>query len=331
MSMRDEIVGLPDQLRWAAALNLTSIEAVPGVVLCGMGGSAMAADVAAMMVAHQGRPATVHRGYGLPRWVDPQHLVVAVSFSGDTEETLSVVEDASARSVPTAVVSSGGMLGRLAVEHGWPHVEVPAGLQPRAALGYLAGGTMRLLESAAWLTGSRASLEEAAEIVEDIVRDGTGSGAREADKIAAAIEGRVAIIYGATGITGVAARRWKTQLNENAKWPAFWSELPELDHNEIVGWAGELTRDVTALVWLRDEAEGKRLALRAELTRDLIESETSFAGEVWSRGSGALARLLSLVSIGDLASIALAERRGVDPVPVERIEDLKHRLRGDRI
>jgi glucose/mannose-6-phosphate isomerase len=186
------------------------------------------------------------------------------------------------------------------------------------------------LESAAWLTGSQASLEEAAEIVEDIVGNGAGSAASEADKIAAAIEGRVAIIYGGTGITALAARRWKTQVNENAKWPAFWSELPELDHNEIVGWAGELTRDLTALVWLRDDAEGERLALRAELSRDLIESETSFAGEVWSRGSGALARLFSLMSIGDLASLALAERRGVDPVAVERIEELKQRLRGDR-
>lgn len=330
MSMRDEIVGLPDQLRWAAALHLTSVEAALGVVLCGMGGSAMAADVAAMMIAHQGRTATVHRGYGLPGWVDPRHLVVAVSYSGDTEETLSAVEDASSRGVPIAVVSSGGMLGELAAENGWPHVAVPAGLQPRAALGYLAGATMRLLESATWLTGSQASLEEAAEIVEDIVGNGAGSGASEADKIAAAIEGRVAIIYGAIGITALAARRWKTQVNENAKWPAFWSELPELDHNEIVGWAGEMTRDLTALVWLRDDAEGERLALRAELTRDLIESETSFAGEVWSRGSGALARLFSLVSIGDLASLALAERRGVDPVAVERIEELKQRLRGDR-
>ena len=161
---------------------------------------------------------------------------------------------------------------------------VPAGLQPRAALGYLAGATMRLLESAAWLTGSQASLEEAAEIVEDIVGNGAGSGASEADKIAAAIEGRVAIIYGATGITALAARRWKTQVNENAKWPAFWSELPELDHNEIVGWAGELTRDLTALVWLRDDAEGERLAAagrahpRPDRERDLLRRRSVVPG-----------------------------------------------------
>lgn len=330
--MKDQIVGLPDQLRWAPALNPGSVEAVPGVILCGMGGSAMAAEVAAMMVVEQGKPATVHRGYGLPGWVDSQYLVVAVSYSGDTEETRSAVEEASGRGVPIAVVSSGGLLGRLAAENDWPHVKVPGGLQPRAALGYLSAGTMRLLENAAYLTGPQASLEEAAEIVEDIIGDGTGVGAREAEKIAAAVDGRVAIIYGATGMTALAARRWKTQFNENAKWPAFWSELPELDHNEIVGWAGlsEVTRDLTALVWLRDDAEGERLALRAEFTRGLIESDTSFAGEVWSRGSGALARLFSLVSIGDLASLALAERRGIDPVAVERIEELKQRLRGDR-
>jgi glucose/mannose-6-phosphate isomerase len=138
----------------------------------------------------------------------------------------------------------------------------------------------------------------------------------------------VAVVVGGHGIGEVAANRWKTQINENGKAPAFWSVLPELDHNEIVGWTAwpDLSRDRIGVVWLRDPREHPRVALRSRITEELIRETTGITGEVMAVGEGALARLFGLIVIGDLVSVAIAERAGADPMPVNVIEDLKARL-----
>ncbi len=321
MTMRDQILGLPGQLRWAAGQAQPSVSA-PAALLTGMGGSAMACDVASLTAVHH--PVPVHRGYGLPPWAK-DGLVVAVSYSGNTEETLSSVEAAMVRGLTVAVVASGGRLVDLAADNGWPHVAVPAGLQPRAALGYLAGGALRVIEGAGLIPSQVEELEEAATVVESLLTGGEAW--KQAEAIADRLDGKVAVIYGGSGPSAVAARRWKTQINENAKRPAFWSELPELDHNEIMGWSqsGEKVRPY-AVVLLRDPADHPRVRLRMELTRELIAPRITVAGEVRAFGNGLLARLFSLIVVGDALSLTLAERAGIDPVPVATIEELKLRL-----
>jgi glucose/mannose-6-phosphate isomerase len=272
------------------------------------------------------RRVTVHKDYGLPGWaVAARPAVVAVSHSGNTEETISGVEAAAAAALSVAITATGGALLALAHESGLPLLVVPPGPQPRAAAGYLAGATLRLLESAGVVTATVPALEEAATVVASLLE---GPAEELAQDLADTLAGRIVIVYGAGPITAAAAGRWKTQINENGKAPAWWSLFPELDHNEIVGWGANAAahRDVMAVVFLEDPDDPHRIRVRADLTARLMEG-IRIAGRVGTRGAGPLARLFSLVVVGDLLSVLLAERSGVDPVPVEVIEKLKKLLK----
>lgn len=325
------VAGLGGQYRWAAAQQAPQVPAAPAVLVVGMGGSGISGDFAAVVAASHGVQLTVHKGYGLPDWAPgARPLVVAVSYSGNTEETLEAVQRATAAGLPMAVVSSGGMLGARARDEGWPLIEVPGGLQPRAAAGYLIGAVLRVLEGAALVPGQPPDLEEAAATVDELLGEsGQGPGHALARDLAEGLAGRVVVAYGSTGGPAVAAQRWKTQINENAKSPAFWSQLPELDHNEIEGWAAlaELTRTRFGIVLLRDRDEHPQIRRRFEVSADLIKRGVAVAGEVWSQGDSLLARMASLALVGDLTSVYLAEQAGIDAVPVETIEQLKQRLK----
>jgi glucose/mannose-6-phosphate isomerase len=329
MTMRAAVLDLPDQLRWAADLTPPVVPQRPSVLLCGMGGSAMAGDVAAGIAAAAGVPAIVHRSYGLPAWAASlRPLVVLVSYSGNTEEVLEAATEAAAADLPIALAASGGEMAERAGEAGWPMIAVPGGLQPRAALGFQSGAVLRLLEGGGLVPPQAASLRDAADVAAGLMGNGDGVAATLASDIAAVLDGRITVVYGSHGPAALAARRWKTQINENAKMPAYWGVLPELDHNEIEGWStlAGVTRRRTGVVFLRESGEHPRVARRADLTAELIADETVVAGTVRAQGDDALGRLFSLVAVGDLVSVAMAERAGVDPTPVERIQELKRRL-----
>jgi glucose/mannose-6-phosphate isomerase len=328
--MRDLVATLPDQLRWAAGLELPDVAPAPEAIVAGMGGSGIAGSIAAVAAGSTGARVTVHKSYGLPGWVVPpvRPLVIAVSHSGNTEETLDALGVAADDGLPALVVATGGRAIDLAGERAWPAIIVPPGPQPRAAVGYLTGAVMRALEAAGLVPPQSAALREAAEVVERLLGRGGGPAAALADDLADALAGRAAIVYGGAGVAAVAASRWKTQINENAKAPAWWSVLPELDHNEVVGWSAlpDLGRKLVGVVFLHDPGAHPRITLRARITRDLMEDTVSIAGEVHAQGASVLARVFSLIAVGDLVSVALAERAGVDPMPVTVIEELKRRL-----
>jgi glucose/mannose-6-phosphate isomerase len=322
--MRDLIAELPAQLRWAAAVEVPPLPSAAEGLVLGMGGSGFAGDVAAAFAEGQGRRVAVHKGYGLPGWAGlARPAVVAVSHSGNTEETLSGVTAAQSVGLPLVVTATGGHLQAMAADGGIPFVPIPPGPQPRAAAGYLAGAALRLLEGFGVLSGTRPALEEAAAVVESLLQ---GPAHEVAAEVSAALAGRVAVVYGAGPISAAAAGRWKTQINENGKSPAWSSVFPELDHNEIVGWgAHPALADHIGVVFLEDPDEHPRVRLRADLTAELMTG-VRIAGRVGSRGAGPLARLFSLVVVGDLVSVSLAEQAGVDPVPVAVITELKKRL-----
>jgi len=317
--------GLGDQYRWAADLVPPPVPRAETVLVCGMGGSGISGDMAAAAIPSA--LVAVNKGYTLPGWVAGlRPLVIAVSYSGNTEETRSVVEDALALELPVAVVAGGGALGDLADQRRLPIIRVPTGLQPRAALGYLTGGVLRLLESAGVAGEQVEALQEASSVVGELWGEGrSGPAGRLALDLADGLAGRISLIYGSTGLTAPVAQRWKTQINENGKRPAFWSVLPELDHNEIVGWSAleSLTRRSVGVVLLRDRDEHPQVGRRFALTTNLIAEKVPVVGEVWSQGDSRVARIASLALIGDLASVHLAEQEGIDPVPVEVIEHLK--------
>jgi glucose/mannose-6-phosphate isomerase len=327
--MLEMIRSLGDQLRWAVDLEAPEVGQAREFVVAGMGGSGIAGNYLAAVTVASALRAVGHKDYGpLPGWVDRvRPLVIGVSYSGNTEETLSVVDDASERGLQIVAVTTGGQLARMAKAHSWPLIEIPAGVQPRAALGYLFGAVLQVVDKAAATGGFAAHLEEAAKLADDIVSEGSDHW-DQASEVASGLEGRSAIVYGGGPISGTAAQRWKTQINENAKMPAWWSVLPELDHNEIVGWETlpELTGQSLGIVSLADRADAPRVSDRLGLTEDLTEYAVPWVGHVESLGESAVARIISLTAFGDVVSWMLAEEAGVDPVAVGTIEKLKKML-----
>lgn len=331
--MLEQIRSLGDQLRWAAEVEPPHIGTFPEVLFSGMGGSGIAGDYAGAVALPSGTRVVVHKGYGpLPSWaIRVRPLVIAASYSGDTEETIDMVTAASESGLPIATVTTGGKLAELTSQHRWGTITVPAGLQPRAAAGYMIGSSVRLLEGAHSIDDHRLAFIEAADLADRLSAEGS-EGWAEAESIADQLHGRIPIVYGGGGpVSTVVAQRWKTQINENAKVPCWYSSFPELDHNEIVGWEAmqEMTADSLAVVVLTDETDHDRVRRRIEHTRDLTGSAVPWVGEVAARGTSRLARLISLTVVGDLVSWMLATRLGVDPTPVTTIENLKQLLAED--
>jgi glucose/mannose-6-phosphate isomerase len=305
-------------------------EAVRDVAICGMGGSAIAGDLVTGAYAERlRRPVTVVRDYGLPGWVGEDTLVLLSSYSGNTEETLTCAMDAIDRGALCVAVSSGGKLRDFYGAQGVPVVPAPTGLQPRAALLHLLAPLVVTLGRLGVIPDPAADLDAAREAAAAAVAAYGPQAPQEenpAKQLALALHGTVPLIYGAEA-TAAVAYRWKCQLNENAKVPAYWAALPELDHNEIVGFEGmgQLGRQV-AIVMLREPRQHRQVARRFEFTRDLIESSVRSVHGVVAEGEGALARVLDLVLLGDFVSLYLACLLGVDPGPVDMIERLKDRL-----
>jgi glucose/mannose-6-phosphate isomerase len=253
-------------------------------------------------------------------------LLVAISYSGNTEETLSSAGEAEA-DLAVVTLTTGGELARLSSERGWPGIAVPSGVQPRAAVGYMLGAVVRVVAAVGLLPDQASALGEAADLADRELAEGSESW-DAASRVAEQLEGRIPIVYGGGPITGAVAQRWKTQINENAKTPSWHSVLPELDHNELVGWEAmpDVTRQHLGIVALTDASDHPRVRARLAHSRDLTQFAVPWVGEVASQGDSPLARLVSLIVMGDLVSYMMAGRAGVDPVPVQTIEKLKKLL-----
>ncbi len=308
---------------------LPSADGATAVAFCGMGSSAVAGDVLAALAAPRLRlPVVVVRSSELPEWVGPHVLVVASSYSGTTGETLSMFEEAVARGCRVLAITSGGELARRAEELDLSRVIVPGGAMPRAALGSMTLGALGALEAMGVVPPLADDVDEAiAEMRGVLEREGPAVplAANPGKTLAVSIGERVPVVWGADGLAAVAASRWKTQFNENAKVPSFASELPELDHNEVVGWTAGRGEGF-AVVALRHDGEPPDVAARFEPSIEIARSAGASTHEVWAHGRSALARLLSLVLVGDLVSTYLGIARGVDPSPIDAIARLKRTL-----
>lgn len=330
---------LPEQVRegWrlgAAQRHLPPGEGIRGVAVLGMGGSGISGDVCRAVVGPRS-PVVIEavKGYELPGWAGPDALVLAVSYSGNTEETLAAFEQACERGARVVAVAGGGRLAELARRRGVPLVEVPGGLMPRAALGYLAMPILAVCERLG-LWGSGAAVAEAAELLDQRVEEcgrKSAIGVNPAKQLALRLLGRVPVVYGSEGLAGVAAYRWKCQFNENAKVPAFWNAVPELDHNEVMGWPpGSPLGPGFAAVVLRHAGEHARVATRIDATAEMVEPGVGFVEQAWARGASPLARLLDLACLGDFTSTYLGLARGIDPAPIRAIERLKEAIERPR-
>jgi glucose/mannose-6-phosphate isomerase len=327
-----DVTGLPEQLRDAAwkveSAQIKPFDSAGGLIVAGMGGSAIGGLLAkAALGDRASRPIGVTRSYELPAWATPDTAVLCSSYSGDTEETLACYEAAGALGAPRVVATTGGRLADLARADGVPIIPVAGGYQPRAAVAYM---TVAALEVAA-LCGAapsvRSEVDVAAAHAEALVAEWGPDGAEDspAKSLARDLADTVPLVAG-SGITVPVAYRWKTQINENAKMHAFAHELPELDHNEIVGWSRAQAGVPFSAVFLDDAYLHPRARQRIALTRELIEPAAAVVRVVETRGETSTERVISLVLLGDLVSLYIAVLRGVDPEPVEVIERLKAQL-----
>jgi glucose/mannose-6-phosphate isomerase len=340
---------LPAQLSASASLaGLDGVTSPEGgfrrVLLCGMGGSAIAGDLVQPLLQEQPVSLEVWRDYGLPHWVDDKCLILAASYSGNTEESLSALAEARRRGCPVIGITSGGKLAEAALGAGgepFPYVTLPGGLPPRASLGYGLGALVRVLGRLGMVANPDEQVAEAIQVLNELnasrlapVGDENGAvpasdpaGMLSARGLAELLDGAIPVIYTA-GLEALGAGvRFKGQINENSKCPACLGVFPELNHNDLVGWElPQHFRGRFVLLLMGGKPANERLAARVHMTKQLLAHDFPQVHEILPSGQGALARVLSLVQFGDYVSCHLAQVKGVDPVPVARIGQLKDYL-----
>jgi len=292
-------------------------------MVCGMGGSAIGGELAAAALgARLERPLLVARGYGLPSWLGDRWTVLCCSYSGETEETVACFRAAGELGARRLVAGTGGTLVAEAREAGVPVVGLPGIFQPRAAVAYF----FVVAAEVAALSGAAPRIAAEIEDAADFLASEREQLKHQAAEIAAQLEGKVPVVYGAE-LTAPVARRWKTQVNENAKLPAFFLELPEADHNDVCGWEAPAHEHSLAAVFLEDRDAHPRVAERFRLTAELVGEAPAVALRIETAGETPTARLLWTTMLGDLVSLELASRRGVDPLDVGALDRLKQALK----
>jgi len=294
-----------------------------------MGGSGIAGDVlGAAAGPFMAVPVTVVKSYTLPAFVGEGTLVFAISCSGNTEETIETAADAAVAGARVVAVTSGGKLARLASSWGAPVIRVPDTIpQPRVGLGAMAIPPLVVLEQIGLFPGAAQWIDMAVEQLK-ARRDELAGPKSEAAEVARRIGRTIPLVHSSGALGAAAAQRWKTQINENVKAPAFWSVQPELCHNEVQGWGqhGDVTRQVMTVVMLRHDQEHPQIHRRFELVADLIREVVAGIEEVRAEGEGELAQLLDLILFGDFVSLHLAANEGIDPGPVPALDEIKEQL-----
>lgn len=302
------------------------------IVFAGLGGSAIGADLVRSYLYFESKiPICVCREYELPAYVDNSTLVFILSYSGNTEETLSTYQQAKEKGAALILISSDGILKEYAQRDKLPFIEIPQGLPPRCALGYLSIIPLVALNKLDIIKDIGASISEMVEALEELKNKNLNPYIGQKDNIAKYIADKLfnkfAIIYSSSIYFDVAVTRLRGQLNENSKSLASTHVFPEMNHNEIVGWQNpkKLFKNFVVLM-LRDKNIHPRLTTRMDITGDILKEEGVRVFEIWSRGQTLLSRIFSLIYIGDFISFYLAIVYGIDPTPVDRVTYLKKRL-----
>lgn len=302
------------------------------IVFAGLGGSAIGADLVRSYLYFESKiPIIVCREYELPAYVDNSTLVFILSYSGDTEETLSAYAQAKQKGSSIIVISSGGALEKYTQVDKITFIRIPKGLPPRCALGFLSIIPLCILAKLGLIKDVNLSLNQVSSVLEDLKNKCLNPRIGQKDNIAKYIAGKLfnkfVVIYSSSIHFDVVATRLRGQLSENSKTLASSHVFPEMNHNEIVGWQNpkKLFKNFVA-VMLRDKDLHPRIAKRMDITKDMLKKEGVNVIEIWSRGEDLLSRIFSLIYIGDFISYYLAILYGIDPTPVDRVAYLKKKL-----
>jgi len=312
-------------------LNQVKLKKLSGMAILGMGGSGFVGDIIKSLVKDEiDIPVEIVKSYDLPGFVKTGWLVIPVSYSGDTEETVIAARQALKRGCTLLCVTAGGEMEKIARENNQAVIKVPSGFQPRGASGYLFFSTYLVLGRMGIIDINAGDVKEAL----DLIKNKASRYAREvstqenyAKQIALEIGNKLPVIYGTSGILSAVAFRWKCELNENSKFPSFWSEFPELNHNETVGWENlkELTSNFVLVVF-KDSTATARIKVRIDTTVKIIKDNLNKIIEIPVEGKSKLAKAMSLMYLGDIASVYLALLNETDPTPVDKILVLKAEL-----
>ncbi len=333
--MLDRIHQMPElcQQAWQMAMKFDlpqSYSEVNKVVILGMGGSAIGGDLVNSLAVSEARlPILVHCDYGLPALVDNKTLVIASSYSGMTEETLSSFEQALETGSKKLVITTGGKLKSIAEERNVPVFSFDYEAQPRAALAFSFLPVLCFLQRLGFLSDKSADVAETVRVLQELsqkINEGVPTYQNSAKQLAKRLYGHLSVIYGA-GILSEVAHRWKTQFNENSKAWAFYEVFPELNHNAVVGYQfpSELASKIV-VVLLRSTYLPKRIQLRYQVTCQLLERAKVGYQIVDGEGGNPLSQMMSLVLFGDYVSYYLAMLYRIDPSPVKAIDYLKEQL-----
>jgi len=337
-NMYNSIFDLPEHLEEGLRLcqkweiDPSEFTDIKNIVVIGMGGSAMGGDlVRSYLRSKLMIPFQICRHYELPEYVDDETLVIVSSYSGNTEETLSALDDAIDRKSMLVSITTGGLLNEVTKINDIPTLILPEGLQPRAALGYSFTPIVAFLEKIGLLKNGINEIKKTAttlkkyrdNYIEDVDTD-----KNMAKKLAQRIQGKTIIIYTGPTITDAIGYRWKCQLCENSKIMAFNNQFAEFNHNELVGWSDQIKdfAEQIVVLYLRDFDDHPRIKARMDIVKGVIEQYEVKVIEIYSRGDSVLERMFSLIQIGDFASYYLAILNEEDPTPVKIIDYLKTSL-----
>jgi len=334
-NMYKSIYDFPDHIREAEkigkAISLKNIyNNIKNIVVAGMGGSAIGGDVTRLLLQDELKiPMYISRSYRLPNWVDNSTLVICSSYSGNTEESLSSFKEAQIKKAKIIAISTGGALSKQVEELGLDIITIPKGLQPRAALALSFVPMIYLLKTLKLITSKTINdLTNAINLI-DTKRELYNKEINEnpAYYLAKNIYQSLPIIYGENESTAILAVRWKGQLSENAKMLAYHNELPEMNHNEIVGWENNSNLiNKISIIWLKDKDDHPRTTIRQASTKKIINNLAARHEIVSVEGTTKVDRYLNMIHMGDWLSFWCAILHGSDPTPVYKIDKLKEIL-----
>ena len=305
---------------------------INSVVIAGMGGSAIGGDVVSILEKDNiNIPFTVSRGYSIPNWVNENTLVICSSYSGNTEETLSVLDEALTKNAIICGVTTGGKLADILKKNDKDIVIIPGGLQPRAALAFSFVPITKLLQKIgildtkidSWLPTVIKSLSENREI------NSLNTSQNPIFELADQIHSKIPILYSDNSSMSIAALRLKGQICENSKMLCYHNDLPELNHNEIVGWENNsILFDHLFILWLNDSSDNKRVKLRQGITQTILNEKKVDQFVIEMTGNLFQDRFLNMINYGDWLSYWCAIAHETDPSPVMNIARLKKELAG---
>jgi glucose/mannose-6-phosphate isomerase len=314
----------------SALLPEDYLKGIKNIVVTGLGGSAIGGDLLRSFLQYEIKvPFAVNRNYFLPSYVNEDTLVIASSYSGETEETLSAYEDAKTKGAKIVCISSGGRISVMAEGDGYQLITVPKGYQPRCALAYSFFPMLMLLSKLRLIRDYSNDISNLINFIADksIIYTSPESESNSAVKNASHIYGKIPVIYSSNDLLDIVNLRWRGQLSENAKSLAFGNYFPEMNHNEIVGWQenSDFLRNF-AVLYLLDKDDNPRLRTRQKITKEIISTYRGLDIEIESEGNTKLERIFDLVYLGDWISYYLAILYKADPSPIEKINILKNKL-----